>query len=138
MLSRWFAGFMVFALGFGCSELMKVAPAGASQGGEVESGLEYYDNGDEYELINTGNKGYLLAIYRKPGTPAVEPLFGSKSGTAVISKEDLDGVNIFRLVPVAALDPAAQPGFRWCMPGPTDCPIPDPEPPPMGVMSFMP
>lgn len=129
MLNRWFAGVVIFALGFGCARVMTPTSAEAKSA-DLEPGLKYMDNGTEYEVTNAGESAYLAVVDRKAGSEVVEPQLGLKTGTAVFTKKDLERLTIFRVTPVAFLDPSLTPSGRDCHPGFEDCPLPQPDPPP--------
>jgi hypothetical protein len=140
MTQRWLAGIAIFALGFGCAQVMQVTTADA-QDTEMEDGLQYSDTGESYVVTNTGEFAYLAVVHRTSGTQVLEPSFGSKSETAEFSKQDLVDITIHRITPVGKLVPTEQPQFTLCDPPQDfeDCPYPRPEPfPPPRMMVIEP
>jgi hypothetical protein len=121
MSKRWFAGVLLFALGFGSAFLVRLGSAEAqpTSSGEVETGLRY-TVGNGFTLANTGNKAYLAVV---TSTGGAGPQILQKSGTAEFSKKDT--VNIYRLVPVGIWATKFRPCHEWEL-----CPAPSPEPPP--------
>jgi hypothetical protein len=135
---RWFAGVAIFALGFGCAQVMTKADA---QDTEMEDGLHFSDTGDSYIVTNTGEFGYLAVVNRSSGTQVLEPLFASKQETAEFSKQDLIDITIHRISTVGKLVPTQHPPFSVCDPPQdfVDCPLPRPEPfPPPRMMIIEP
>ncbi|HYN21856.1 MAG TPA: hypothetical protein VE078_12915 [Thermoanaerobaculia bacterium] len=137
-MKRWLAGIAIFALGFGCANIMQVTTADA-QDTEMEDGLHYSDTGGSYVVTNTGEFAYLAVVHRNSGTQVSEPLFGSKAETAEFSKQDLVDVTIHRITPVGRLVPTEQPQFVLCDPPQdfVDCPVPRPLPFPPPPMMFI-
>ena len=138
MAKRWLAGVALFVLGFGSAQVMHVATADA-QDTEMDEGAELIDHGDEYEIVNTGPYAYLIEVNLKPGFGEDEPVITHKTGSAVISKDGLDDLSIFRISTVGKVVPTVHPPFRICDPPMDfeDCPLPRPQPPPPGPIYFV-
>jgi hypothetical protein len=130
MSTRWLYGVLLFAFGFGSALLMRLPAAdAAAKEGVIEGGLKYVDGAD-FQLIHAaGDKNeYLVVVSRTPvsGTD-LQPRVAYETEQAHISRERLQSLTIYRLVPlVRTLDR----DIRKCRPG--LCPVP-PEPPPPGV-----
>jgi hypothetical protein len=131
MAKSWLAGVALFAFGFGCAQVMHVATADA-QDTEMEEGFQYVDHGDKYELINTSGNAYMVRVKRKPGFAGFEPQVKLEAASAMISKDGLEDLSIFRITTVGKLVASVHPPFRICDPPQNfvDCPLPRPDPPP--------
>ena len=133
MTTRWLAGVAIFALGFGCAQMMKVTTADASDDLVVDETLQIVDHDDRFELINTGGENYLVIVERKLGTPAPDPQIEWAQGSLTIFK---DGLGEARIAKVQGLGILANrnPPYRDCNPIYEDCveprdPIIFPKPP---------
>jgi hypothetical protein len=128
MMTRWLAGFAIFALGFGCAQVMKVAPAGAEDG-MLDEGLQVIEHADKFELINTGLYRYLLVVQPKTGAPVTMPDISAVTGTVSVDKKGVEGVTVIRLQPLGKITPGDL--HDWgCNPGIEDCVGPEPILPP--------
>lgn len=138
MKMRWLAGLTLFALGFGCAQMMKITPAEAEDG-IVEEGLRFLENPSAFELTNTGSKHYLVVVDRDADAQVDEPQAISKTGSVTISKEGLKALTLIELRAVAQLIPG-NPEARECNPEFEDCPSPEPlpEPRPPRMVFFKP
>lgn len=128
MTTRWLAGLAIFALGFGCAQVMKVTTAGA-QDDMLDEGLRYIEHPDKLELINTGDYRYLLVVQPKAGATVSLPDISAVTGSVSVDKGGVESVTVIRLQPVGKLGP----GGLWeagCMPGIEDCVGPEPILPP--------
>ena len=132
MSKRWLSGFLIFALGFGCAFLVTTATAQeALEEGEVEEGLDYVNAPEKFKLVNWGDQGYVVMVTRKPGIPQAEPPVSYRTGVITISKNGLDTLTIYRLVPVTQLDGVLRPCDQAFWDCPWRSPIPPPPPPTM-------
>jgi hypothetical protein len=131
MLRRWLAGFVVFFLGFGCAQLVRLpAAAAAASDGTVDGTLEYSDTGDLKLFNPPGRTEYLAISTRKAAAgTAASPQLSYDTGTAAFAKQDTDSVMVYRLEPLILWKPSSAIGF--CNPsGPVLCIVPPPPPPP--------
>lgn len=126
MTTRWLAGFLIFALGFGCAQVMKVTPAGAEDG-MLDEGLQVIEHPHKFELINTGLYRYLLIVQPKAGATASMPDISAVTGTVSVAKKNLEGVTVLKLQPLGKIGPEEDWG---CHPGLEDCVGPEPILPP--------
>lgn len=129
MMTRWFAGLTLFALGFGCAHMVKVTTADAAEDGVVEEGLQFVETQTAFELTNTGKKHYLIVIDRSEQADIAEPQATSASGNVAISKDGLKKLTLIELRALGQLTPG-DPKARECNPEFEDCPSPEPLPPP--------
>jgi hypothetical protein len=135
MKTRWLAGVAIFALGFGCAQMMKITAANAADtagGGMVDEGLHFIEHPNSFEFINTGDKRYLVIVGNK--VPALDPQIKWVEGSLVIPKDSLIEARISRLQDLGIVTNGRNPPFRECYPGFEDCvepwePLPRPRPP---------
>lgn len=127
-MTRWLAGFAIFALGFGCAQVMKVTPAGA-QDGMLDEDLQVIEHPDRLELVNKGLYRYLLVVQPKAGATVSMPDLSSAMGSVSIDKDGVEGVTVLKLQPLGKISPGdlEDPG---CNPGIEDCVGPEPILPP--------
>lgn len=138
MPKQWLAGIAIFALGFGCAQVMQVTTADA-QDTELEDGLQYFDTGESYVVTNSSEFAYLAVVRRDSDAQVLETFFGSKAETAEFSKQDLVDITLHRITPVGRLAPTQQPQVVLCDPPEdfVDCPYPRPRPFPPPEMMFI-
>lgn len=129
MRIHWLAGLTLFALGFGCAQVMRVTTAGAAEDGVVEEGLRFVETPSAFDLTNTGTKHYLIVIDRDENADVDEPQAKSESGSTAISKKGLKNLTLIELRALGQLTPG-DPKARECNPEFEDCPSPEPLPPP--------
>ena len=129
MTTRRLAGFAIFALGFGCAQVMKVAPAGADDG-MLDEGLQVIEHADKFELINTGLYRYLLVVQPKEGATVSMPYLSAVTGQVSVAKKDVEGVTVLKLQPVGKISPDQDIPEWECHPGLEDCVGPEPILPP--------
>jgi len=128
MTTRWLAGFALFALGFGCAQMMKVTPAGAEDG-TLDEGLRLIEHPGRFELVNSGLYRYLLVVQPKAGATVSRPNLSSAMGSVSVDKDGLEGVTVLKFQSVGKISPDDNP--LWdCMPGIEDCVGPEPLLPP--------
>lgn len=140
MKTRWLAGVAIFALGFGCAQVMKITTAGADDGALIDDGLSFIDNGNSFELINTGDDRYLVLVQHKDEIPAPDPKIEQVEGSLTISKEGLIEARISRIQDLGILA-LTMPPYRDCHPGIEDCvepwkPLPGPRPPKPFIIDY--
>lgn len=133
MKNRWLAGVAIFALGFGCAQLMRVATADAADNAVVDETLHIVDHGDRFELVNTGGENYLIVVERKQGTPAPDPQLQWAQGSLTIFKDGLGEARVAKVHGLGILS-NHNPPYRDCNPSVEDCveprdPIIFPKPP---------
>lgn len=126
-MTRWLAGLAIFALGFGCAQVMRVTPADAAD--DLGEGLQILDHDDSFELVNTGLYRYLLVVQPKAGATVSLPDISSATESVSVPKDGVDSVTVIRLVPVKDVG-VRQPPQRDCKPGIEDCVGPEPILPP--------
>src|SRR5215204_3022353 len=97
MRNRWLAGLAIFALGFGCAQMMKVTAANAAEDEMPDDGFQIVDHGNRFELINTGDTRVLAMVEYKEGMPAPEPEIGAVEGSLTVMKYGLSKVRLARL-----------------------------------------
>lgn len=105
MFTRWLAGTLLFALGFGSALLTRLPVAGAASAeGVVEgSDLKYIDGADLLQLINPsgGKTDFLVALSRKPAAAKVSgPQVSYVAGSASFSKKDLQSLAVYQVTPL--------------------------------------
>lgn len=133
MKTRWLAGVAIFALGFGCAQVMKTTTADASGGTVVDEGLNVIDHEDRFELVNTGEARYLVIVAQKDGLPVADPQIEAMEGSLTVPKDGLVEARIARIQYLGVLT-NARPPYRECNPSIEDCvepwePLPSPRPP---------
>lgn len=146
MTTRWLAGAVLFALGFGSALLVRLPAADAAVKEEVVEGTLKYIDGEDFRLKYPpgGKTDYLVAVARKPGAPAPNPQVSYKVGEAVFSKKDLQSLTVFQVKPLIlwqAASPAVKAAAAAVRPGRTIrcghpqiyCPLPPPPGPPILV-----
>ncbi|HWM94573.1 MAG TPA: hypothetical protein VN493_27715 [Thermoanaerobaculia bacterium] len=131
MKTRWFAGALLFILGFGSAMLVRLpsANANATQG-VVDGTLKYDDGPDEFRLSYPpgGKAKYLAVVTRDPDMVIIdEPLITYVAGEAAFSKEGLESVTVLKVEPLIIWNDDV---FR-CGNGPVLCPLPPPPGPPI-------
>jgi hypothetical protein len=129
MPTRWLAGMVLFALGFGCALLVNFPEASAaSKQGLVSGSLKYVDSTDFQLIYPPGGKtDYLVVVSRKPGTVNnSEPLVAYKAGSATFSKKNLDSLIVYEVRPLVIW----KDDVSVCGRGPVQCILPPPPPPP--------
>lgn len=132
MSRRWLAGAVLFALGFGCAKLVTLPAAGAAPAeGVVDGTLEFVDGVDDFKLIYPpgGEAEYLVVVERKAelGSTA-DPQISYDTGSAVISKQDLVNLTVFRVESLLKWEG----NVEFCDPGgPVQCTLPPPPRPPI-------
>ena len=131
MKTRWLAGVVLFALGFGSAQMMKVSAADAA-GGMVDEGLNLVEHADRFELINMGSARYLAIVARKEGM-TVDPQIEAVEGSLIIRKDGLEEARIAKIEYLGILT-NNKPPYRDCHPAIEDCvepwePLPIPRPP---------
>jgi hypothetical protein len=105
MFTRWLAGTLLFALGFGSALLTRLPAAdAASAEGVVEgSDLRYVDGTDALQLINPsgGKTDFLVALSRKPEAAKESgPQVSYVTGSASFSKKDLQSLAVYQVTPL--------------------------------------
>ena len=133
MTTRWLAGVAIFALGFGCAQMMKVTAADAADDVVVDDQLQIVDRGDRFELINTGGDYYLVLVERKHGMPAPDPQIEWVKGSLNVFKYGLGEARIAKVNGLGILS-NNNPPYRDCHPAVEDCveprdPLIFPKPP---------
>ena len=133
MTNRWLAGVAIFALGFGCAQMMRVTTADADDDAVVDENLHIVDHGDRFELVNTGGEHYLVIVERKLGTPAPDPQIQWAKSSLTIFKSGLGEARIAKVSGLGILS-NNNPPFRDCHPSVEDCveprdPLIFPKPP---------
>src|SRR5687767_6141254 len=115
MMTRWLAGFAIFALGFGCAQVMKVTPAGAEDG-MLDEGLQVIEHPDRFEFVNSGLYRYLLVVQPKADAKVSMPDLSSAMGSVSVDKDGVEGVTVLKLQPLGKVSPGdlTDPG---CNPG---------------------
>ena len=131
MKSRWLASALLFILGFGCAQMIRVPSAGASSTqGVVEGTLKYVDGDDVFELLYPpgGDRKYLV-LARRDVDPvqAGEPQVAYRTGGAKYSKKGLRSLLVLRIEPLIAWDA----DVVRCENQPILCVLPPPPPPPI-------
>jgi hypothetical protein len=130
MSKRWLSGFLIFALGFGSASLVTIATAqDVPEEGELEEGLDYVNAPDKFKLVNSGDRAYVVMVTRRSGVPAAEPQVSYTSDVITISKNGLDTLTVYRIVPVTQLDGVLRPCDEAFWDCPWRSPIPPPPPP---------
>jgi hypothetical protein len=128
MTSRWLAGLAIFALGFGCAQMMKVTAANAADDGMPDEEFRFVDHGDSYELINTGTKRLLIMVELKEGVPLPEPQIEAMEGSAIIMKEGLAYARIASLEELDLSERECNPIYEDCVEPEAPFPSPGPRP----------
>lgn len=128
MTSRWLAGLAIFALGFGCAQMMKVTAADAADDEVPDQGFQFVDHGDSYEFINTGDKRLLITVEYKEGMPLPEPEIGAVEGSLIILKDGLSQLRLTRLEDLELSERECNPIYEDCVE--PDVPLPSPGPGP--------
>lgn len=127
MTSRWLAGLAIFALGFGCAQMMKVTVANA-QDEMPDEGFHVVDHGNSYEFINTGNERLLITIEYDEGMPLPKPEIGAVEGSLVIMKEGLSQVRLAKLEDLELSERECNPIYEDCVEPEAPLPKPGPRP----------
>ena len=132
MSTRWLKGVLLFALGCACAMLVRpVETRAASAGGEVLEGeLRYIDSADFRLAYPRGEAEYVVVVKRKAGKGRTS--VSSQTGSAVISKKDLERLTVYRLDPRFVLQ--SDGSVTRCLRGDDQCPLPPPPPPDALVM----
>ena len=137
MSTRWLKGVLLFALG--CASAMLVRPVetrAASAGGETVEGDLTYIDGTEFRLTYPqGEAAYVVVVQRKAGKG--HPSVSYQTGSAVISKKDLQSLTVYRLDPRVVIQNNNGSVTR-CVRGDDQCPLPPPPPPDALVMFLKP
>lgn len=138
MRNRWLAGVAIFALGFGCAQMMKVTTADAAGGGMMDEGLQFIEHPNSFELINTGDERYLVIVGNK--VPALNPQIQWVERSLVIPKDGLIEARVSKIQDLGILTNTVPP-FRECFPRFEDCvepwePLPRPRPPQPIILDF--
>lgn len=128
MTTRWLAGLTLFALGFGCGQMMKVTPAGAEDE-MLDEDLQVIEHPDKLEFINTGLYRYLLVVQPKAGATVSMPDLNSAMGSVSVEKDGVDGVTVLKFQSLGKISPGDLPDPD-CLPGIEDCVGPEPLLPP--------
>lgn len=125
MSKRFFAVVLLFVLGCGGSLLAGIAIAGGFDEGFLDENLQFVDDGSRITFTHTGTEGaYWIVADGKVVAPLSDP-----SDTAVVVRNSLNSLKVYKITPVAFWDIAD--GFRPCNPDLHDCPLPrKPLPPP--------
>lgn len=129
MMTRWLAGFAIFALGFGCAQVMKVTAAGAEDG-MLDEELQVLEHPDRLEFVNSGLYRYLLVVQPKAGATVSMPDLSSAMGSVSVDKDGLDGVTVLKFQPFGKISPDQDIPEWECNPGFEDCVGPEPIMPP--------
>ena len=132
MPNRWLTGVLLFVLG--CASAMLVRPvtrAAAAGGGPVEGELKYIDGSDFRLTYPRGDAEYVVVVQRKAGKGST--VVSARTGSAVISKKDLERLTVYRLDPrfVLQRDGNVTRCARWD----DQCPLP--PPPPDALVMFL-
>lgn len=127
MTTRWLAGLALFALGFGCAQVMRVPPAGAEDG-VLDEGLRLIDHPNRFELVNSGLHRYVLVVQSKAGATVSLPDLSSAMGSVSVDKDGLEGVTVLKVQSLGKISPDENP--LDCLPGIEDCVGPEPLLPP--------
>jgi len=126
MSSRWLAGTILFALGFGSAHLVRLPEVGAAEpvAELVDRNLKFQGSSPiRFENPSAGSF-YLILGTKGPKREVKSAQLITKAGKADFSTEGLDGVTAFRLLPTAKWDLKSQNGIR-CNPRQNyDCPAP--------------
>ena len=134
MRNRWLTGLAIFALGFGCAQMMKVTEANAQ---DETDGFQIVDHGNRYELINTGDIRVLAMVEYKEGMPAPEPEIGAVEGSLTVMKYGLSKVRLARLEDLELSERECNPVFEDCVEPGDPFPSPGPGPRPKHVQGFV-
>jgi len=134
MTSRWFAGLTIFALGFGCAQMMRVTAANAAE----DDGFRIVDHGNRYEITNTGDRRMLALVEYKEGMPAPEqPEIGAVEGSLTVMKYGLSKVRLARLEDMELSERECNPIFEDCVEPGAPFPSPGPGPRPKRVQGYV-
>lgn len=141
MKNRWLAGVTLFALGFGCSQMLKMTAANATAaaaGGLIDEGLDLIEHPTKFELVNTGTARYLIIVGTR--TPAIDPQIQWVEGSFVIPKDGLTEARISKIQDLGIIT-NHNPPYRDCRPSFEDCvepwePLPRPRPPQPVVLDY--
>lgn len=133
MRNRWLAGLAIFALGFGCAQIMKVTAAHAAEDEMPYEGFQIIDHGDHYELINTGDRRVLAMVEYKEGMPAPAPEIKAVEGSLTVLKHGLSKVRLARLEDLELSERECNPVFEDCVEPGDPFPGPGPGPRPKRV-----
>jgi hypothetical protein len=138
MKNRWLAGVAIFALGFGCSQMMEMSTADATEGGMLDEGLNLVEHPNSFELINTGDARYLVIVGNK--APAIDPQIQWVEGSLVIPKLGLIEARVSKLQDLGIIT-NHNPPYRECNPSFEDCvepwePLPRPRPPQPFILDY--
>ena len=131
MKTRWLAGTLLFAFGFGSALLVRLPSADASSTqGVVDGTLKYIDGEDAFELIYPPGEttDYFVVAARDPEA-AQQPGVTYKTGGATFSKKGLRSLTVLRLTPLIVWK-EDQDTLR-CGNFPVLCVLPPPPPPPI-------
>lgn len=132
MSKRWLSGVLLFALGFGSAALVQLPSIhAAAKEVVIEGNLKYVD-GNELQLIYpkpNKNDNYLAIVPRKKKSDRSSgPQISFQTGKASFSKEDKEGMIIYRLTPVVIVKNNVT---KPCNDPAVLCPLPpEPLPPP--------
>jgi hypothetical protein len=136
MSTRWLKGILLFALG--CASAMLVKPVetrAAAAGGETVEGELTYINGNDFRLTYPrGEADYVVVVQRKAGKGRTT--VSSQTGSAVISKKDLQSLIVYRLDPRVVIQSSGN--VLRCARWDDQCPLPPPPPPDALVMFLRP